>query len=1580
MLGPSTEPQSFAYKAGATLAIVHQAPGETTDGDLTTLITVPHPRTGEGVLFALSKQALLEKTDPVSWEIMCYKVGPTNYWLHCITIEGVVPCYGLAAWQALHGSFLVMTPFDPLFLLLPLLENSSFIDDAMDQRPSKKSKSENASPPPRRFEQLENFLYSETFPMLSKVGELEGLEDKLKLICDVDASVKGMTFYKLNDDKTKEWLLQKANKLLAKYEAFSLLKVNGQWEASLSEEEKQDHRKSMVHKIISDVLPTGKWQDALKEAMGLNNVSSKTALNQSNFSKAVYMDPRIAPPAAAKKTEPAKKSQTQANTVANTFHVASTKELVLKQGWMLKKAGTGVFAQWKLKYLVLAVNLDSQSTLKVFDQCDQSKPPKYTVDLKDSAALEMVKVKREGVAVAAGAAGFGKKGFLPFILYAKQRKIQIAPKPSSGFIQGSRSEANMGGASLSRRSSVYQRNEPSDAGEFKNYGRPDSDCVSVVSSVGSLMIDSSAEDGKSYASSSFETLSFCSEPVLTQQELLAMGNGSTLVPSQPMHMQLERTSSVGTHVNVVEKWNERYQKILSQKPTNPESVLQKDIQLLEVIGAFEESAVQHAIRMVDEHHLQGPLLKKQDSGIATASSSAPGAMFVDGMILHFACDYDVASPDEVDAAMSRTSSELRCIDVFNRAAHDAGVDINTALMILIDYKGFRVVAYADMGIDERTVPLYDLKCNPLKTEESALGRLSLVGKELNLKTHGVQIGEDRRVNAHLSWTLQVHNDQELGRNYAVNLFEIMPMDYSPQMSSACSSPARSPSRQQTNTGPSSPSKMGVPTPFSLAASSTGHAGPTKSHRLRPEFVKMYTSSISSDAFTPASGCGRKERELNDSEAMRASRYLRETWIPGFVKHLDELEMRPLDSTQISGELHKWGVNVRYLGVIALLSHIPYIRDMMCIEMVARAFKAVFVLRLRGLMIKFRSVGATQIEEETKAWTAKIFSAMLSNGDKSMKFFDEIIRPEILHKYNYDMEEKHFISLHRPAIFAAMQYQCGVVFEEASDYNFSTPTPCPRSRLLSFTPRRKHPTGLKHLLFKTGPQSQLPHLQQQQQQQPQNICQFNEDDRLAYALTRHFRSMGPKSKLQRNDLTAMHLTTVAAHYNATDRPEEAKRYAVAAIGASTGKTTCSVSAIARAQVVEAMGALMVPAGTDRYNANISGCGSVKDGVNYDFNPVLKEYRLGVSAVKWNWGLQHPMGMALHDRMSAVYVRCGRYAEALEFHNISLDIAVASFGKNHVCTAGYFTKAGILLLYLQSTDEALAHLNEALQIYRSLNAPTTHIAQVHSHIASALDARGDSDGAISHAQKARKMWETARGQMDPRSIAANLHTANLLLKPFEGSSNNGSTVLTPNIKAAYRDAINCFEKVFRFVNNGGDRGNGGNGGLRSSRASVMSSRASTVSIGSYVSARTTRHTSGDSNHPSASIPLIGPAVLPPFSPLPQLPKNMSYKLTKKIVTLKLALVESPRHREVVRTLRMGDASLGPVKLRDSEFVNPHANAFDQETAREVVVRMSAVSPSIYLDGIFARIEDDDGSALDELAIAIQLVESDTVGLAA
>jgi hypothetical protein len=59
-----------------------------------------------------------------------------------------------------------------------------------------------------------------------------------------------------------------------------------------------------------------------------------------------------------------------------------------------------------------------------------------------------------------------------------------------------------------------------------------------------------------------------------------------------------------------------------------------DVFLVEIIGMFEEAALVHAKKMIDEYHLQS---KKQTTNV---KGGVPGAMSVDGMILHFACDYD----------------------------------------------------------------------------------------------------------------------------------------------------------------------------------------------------------------------------------------------------------------------------------------------------------------------------------------------------------------------------------------------------------------------------------------------------------------------------------------------------------------------------------------------------------------------------------------------------------------------------------------------------------------------------------------------------------------------------------------------------------------------------------------------------------------------------------------------------------------------------------------------------------------------------------------------------------------------------
>ncbi|KAI8837866.1 hypothetical protein BC829DRAFT_421374 [Chytridium lagenaria] len=1046
---------------------------------------------------------------------------------------------------------------------------------------------------------------------------------------------------------------------------------------------------------------------------------------------------------------------------------------------------------------------------QIFDQCDQSRA-KHEIWLDESDVEVSVGVLEDGlgsgmVAVAAGpmgsgsgssptvAAGVGKKPVSPFIIYSRQRKFHLAGQTKgdseewlTAILQYSRSQRAAALAAVNRMGPPPVHGRPRSntvismfqnfyqGGRSKPPGGDDDDDARILHHPRQwdmvVIMEMMGEALQVLA------LSFCSEQILTPYELTVMGT-MTLPVLMKVFLSLREepvrkrraplTTKEPKAANSANGWNERYQRILAQRPEDHESKLRQDVQLLELIGAFEEAAIQHAIQMVDDYHL-----KSAASVPASLEPGSPSLVSVDGIILHFVCDYEVVTPDQVELAMSKSSSELRSIDALNRTR----CGLQTALMMLSTIK------------DSKTKAIFDLSTNPPITNDRASEWLMGAARSLNLKPHGVQIGDDRRVNVGLGANVEVHHDPSLQFNYAVNLYGIMPLDFMPpNVQTPTSSPHRLSSSQN-----SSPDKS------SLAMSD---ASPNPTRRLRPEFLKIYTaSSISSDAFTHASGCGRRERGDNDLEASRACKFLREVWIPKVIGKFDSLEIRPVDSRTIAVEMHRAGINVRYL------------------------------------------VGATQIEEETRTYACNMFTSILCGGERSAKFFEEKLRPEILKKFDFDM-----------------------------DYDYFSPYLPPR---LHLTNERIHPPP-----------------------------PFSEENRQAYVLARHFKSLGPLGKLSRSDASALRLTEVAAHYNATGRFEEARRYATAAMNASLKK---------HLRIIESIGALTASDQTlDPSLANL--------------------YETGVATVEWHCGPNSPMAMALHDR------------------------------KNHVVTAGYLTRQGVLLSQLKQTDVAISRLTEALNIHNSLSSSAVLIAEVHGHLADALDAKGDLDAAIVHAQKCRKLREKSLGQHDPRSVASFMQVSMLVLKPYAGYTG----VLTPAIRVAYREAISCYEKVFRFVKmaGGGKRESGG-----------WSSSASVVSVSTHVTGISAMESNASGSVTSIPYihapPVAGPGLEAPFGgPPPPVSKSILHKLTKQIVALKLALLDSPKHKEVVRTLRASAKA-------ENEAGNDAG--FDPASAREVVIRMAAVSPSIYLDGVLARIDDDDASAVEELAIALLLTESETVGL--
>ena len=247
---------------------------------------------------------------------------------------------------------------------------------------------------------------------------------------------------------------------------------------------------------------------------------------------------------------------------------------------------------------------------------------------------------------------------------------------------------------------------------------------------------------------------------------------------------------------------------------------------------------------------------------------------------------------------------------------------------------------------------------------------------------------------------------------------------------------------------------------------------------------------------------------------------------------------------------------------------------------------------------------------------------------------------------------------------------------------------------------------------------------------------------------------------------------------------------------------------------------------------------------------------------------------------------------------------------------------------NAEKAVQYFTIALEIFQSTRSDSASIAEVHYHFADALEKRGDFDNAIIHSQTCRKIREQSFGFSDIRVIHSCRQLSRLLLAPYQDYKG----ILTPAIKDAYREAISCNEKTFRYLQN---------------QQGVARKRSKRTSMRETEKVRK----------------FSGPLLQMPYGWTTPFPKNLMHKLTKEIVQMKLDLVESPQHRECIRMLRQQ---------------NRQDLVFEPEDAKAIILKIAAVSPSVYLDDILVRVGHGDETAVEELGLVIVLTESETVGL--
>jgi len=128
--------------------------------------------------------------------------------------------------------------------------------------------------------------------------------------------------------------------------------------------------------------------------------------------------------------------------------------------------------------------------------------------------------------------------------------------------------------------------------------------------------------------------------------------------------------------------------------------------------------------------------------------------------------------------------------------------------------------------------------------------------------------------------------------------------------------------------------------------------------------------------------------ITDGDELRAASHaLQEIVIPDFIQELDELECEPTTGRQLVEEMHKRGINTRYLGRIANESRYNHLRELAVREMLARTIK---VLIRDGL-----SFLVEPDEEDAKAVVVHYLNECLTRVESDAhvtiwKYIDELL--------------------------------------------------------------------------------------------------------------------------------------------------------------------------------------------------------------------------------------------------------------------------------------------------------------------------------------------------------------------------------------------------------------------------------------------------------------------------------------------------------------------------------------------------------------------------------------------------------------
>lgn len=339
-------------------------------------------------------------------------------------------------------------------------------------------------------------------------------------------------------------------------------------------------------------------------------------------------------------------------------------------------------------------------------------------------------------------------------------------------------------------------------------------------------------------------------------------------------------------------WNQLFQSALELPQNSTKQELIRAESIAKISQDFVSSATMYGRIIISE--VSFPNDQKTIKITNEFGGNAGGEKYsINGILFKFAIDWKgIYTNDEY--AIKSASHELKSLEQLL----DFSPKIRVPLIALIDYLGYRLIAFSLLPINQDTL-VYgsDDSGHNVKSFDPDL-TLENAGKILNLKNHIAGQNKEKTCVVRFPADVEGHKGTD-NRFYLLDLARLMP--------------------------PTFPNKSKVSSQYLFRL-------------FRPEFVRSYKIPLSPDSFSNFEKCD-PDAKLNKKEIEEATQALME-YIPVRVTSLEATCAfnYTTKSSQFVNHIHKSGINLRYLPLVRKKAG-PYLRIFCMLEMITRGLKS-----------------------------------------------------------------------------------------------------------------------------------------------------------------------------------------------------------------------------------------------------------------------------------------------------------------------------------------------------------------------------------------------------------------------------------------------------------------------------------------------------------------------------------------------------------------------------------------------------------------------------------------------------------------